>query len=55
MGNEKSNETYVCNDCGDTLRIVPTEWIKRKEVITLASIGKGRFLTEIKRVPSYNS
>ena len=61
MGNEKSrkkylenNETYVCNDCGDILQVVPAG----KEVITLTSVGgrdEGRFLTEIKRVPSYNS
>ena len=51
MGNEKSNETYVCNDCGDTLKVVPAG----KEVITLTSIGEGRFLTETKSVPSYNS
>ena len=51
MGNEESNETYVCNDCGYILKVVPAG----KEVITLTSVGEGRFLTETRSVPSYNS
>jgi len=56
MGNER-NVKYVCTevcagaDDGYILKVVPAG----KEVITLTSIGEGRFLTETKRVPSYNS
>jgi len=61
MGNER-NVKYVCAevctevgaDEGYILKVVPAV----KEVITLTSVGgrdEGRFLTETKRVPSYNS
>ena len=58
MGNER-NVKYVCTevctevgaDDGYILKVIPAG----KEVITLTSIGEGRFLTETKRVPSYNS
>ena len=54
MGNER-NVKYVCTevgaDDGYILKVVPAG----KEVITLTSVGEGRFITETKSVPSYNS